>query len=65
MSAAAAAAAPQRQRRPSTSAPVAEIQGPIGPPGISRPKHKRTVTGFGATDIKSVEAEIPDEQKIA
>ena len=65
MSAAAAAAAPQRQRRPSTSAPFAEMQGTMGPPGISRPKHERTVPRFGATDIKSVEAEIPDEQKIA
>ncbi|KAI5195072.1 glycosyl transferase [Aureobasidium subglaciale] len=54
-----------RSRRPSTSAPVAELSGPIGPAGITRPKHKRTITGFGASDIKSVEAEIPDEQKTA
>jgi len=54
-----------RSRRPSTSAPVAELSGPIGPAGITRPKHKRTITGFGASDIKSVEAEIPDAQKSA
>jgi hypothetical protein len=54
-----------RSRRPSTSAPVAELSGPIGPAGVTRPKHKRTITGFGASDIKSVEAEIPDEQKSA
>ena len=54
-----------RSRRPSTSAPVAELSGPIGPAGITRPKHKRTITGFGASDIKSVEAEIPDAQKTA
>jgi starch phosphorylase len=59
------AAIPTRQRRPSSSAPVSDLQGPIGPAGVSRPKHKRTITGFGASDIKSVEAEIPDEQKTA
>lgn len=54
-----------RQRRPSTNAPVAELQGPIGPAGMTRPKHKRTVTGLGPSDIKSAEAEIPDAQKAA
>lgn len=54
-----------RQRRPSTTAPVADLQGPIGPPGMSRPKHKRTVTGLGPADIKSAEAQIPDSQKAA
>lgn len=54
-----------RERRPSTTAPVAELSGPIGPPGMSRPKHKRTVTGLGPSDIKRAEAEIPDTQKAA
>ena len=44
-----------RQRRPSTGAPITDLQGPVGPPGLSRPKHKRTVTGLGAGEIKSVE----------
>ena len=30
---------------------------------MGRPKHKRTVTGFGAGDIKSVEASIPESQR--
>jgi starch phosphorylase len=55
-----AAAGAPRQRRPSTSAPVIDLQGPVGP-GFSRPKHKRTVTGFGPSDIKTVEASIPPE----
>ncbi len=45
-----------RERRPSTSAPISDLQGPVGP-GFSRPKHKRTFTGFGAGEIKSVEGE--------
>ena len=36
-------------------APIVDIQGSVGPAGISRPKHKRTFTGFGAGDIQSVE----------
>lgn len=48
-------ALPSRQRRPSTSAPIVDIQGLVGPAGISRPKHKRTFTGFGAGEIKTVE----------
>lgn len=44
-----------RERRPSTNAPITDLQGPVGPAGISRPKHKRTFTGFGAGEIKSVE----------
>lgn len=44
-----------RERRPSTSAPIVDIQGSVSPAGISRPKHKRTFTGFGAGDIKNVE----------
>ncbi|KAF2842598.1 glycosyltransferase family 35 protein [Patellaria atrata CBS 101060] len=51
------------QRRPSISAPL-DIQGPVGP-GFSRPKHKRTVTGFGPAEIKSVEASIPEPQREA
>ena len=47
-----------RERRPSTSAPISDLQGPVGPAGITRPKHKRTFTGFGAGEIKSVEGEF-------
>jgi len=32
---------------------------------MSRPKHKRTVTGFGPGEIKSVEASIPEPQREA
>lgn len=49
-----------RERRPSTSAPISDLQGPVGPAGVSRPKHKRTFTGFGAGEIKSVEGEFFD-----
>lgn len=54
-----------RERRPSTSAPISDLKGPVGPEGISRPKHKRTFTGFGAGEIKSVEASIPEPQRAA
>ncbi|RYP15688.1 hypothetical protein DL767_010299 [Monosporascus sp. MG133] len=54
-----------RQRRPSTSAPVVDIVGAVGPAGISRPKHKRTATGFGPGEIKIVEASIPEPQREA
>ncbi|CAI6089754.1 unnamed protein product [Clonostachys chloroleuca] len=56
---------PSRQRRPSTSAPIVDIQGSVGPEGITRPKHKRTATGFGPGEIKSVEASIPEPQREA
>ncbi|KAK0627813.1 glycosyl transferase [Immersiella caudata] len=56
---------PRRERRPSTSAPIVDIQGSVGPAGISRPKHKRTFTGFGAGEIKGVEASIPEPQREA
>ncbi|KAL2266920.1 hypothetical protein VTJ83DRAFT_4197 [Remersonia thermophila] len=56
---------PRRERRPSVGAPIVDISGPIGPAGISRPKHKRTLTGFGAAEIKSVEASIPEPQREA
>jgi glycogen phosphorylase len=46
---------PTRERRPSMGAPIVDIVGAVGPAGISRPKHKRTYTGFGAGDAKSVE----------
>ncbi|KAF2154147.1 glycosyltransferase family 35 protein [Myriangium duriaei CBS 260.36] len=59
------APATARERRPSTSAPIGDLQGPVGPEGMSRPKHKRTVTGFGASEIKSVEASIPEPQRAA
>ncbi|KAJ6145755.1 Glycogen/starch/alpha-glucan phosphorylase [Penicillium chermesinum] len=55
---------PGRERRPSIGAPIADLQGPIGP-GFSRPKHKRTFTGFGANDIKTVEASIPEQLREA
>ncbi|CAG8056502.1 unnamed protein product [Penicillium nalgiovense] len=48
-----------RERRPSVGAPTADLQGPVGP-GFSRPKHKRTFTGFGPAEIKNVEASIPE-----
>lgn len=38
-----------------TGAPIVDIVGSVGPAGISRPKHKRTYTGFGAGEVKSVE----------
>ena len=53
-----------RERRPSTSAPLSDLQGPIGP-GITRPKHTRTSTGFGAQEIKTVESSIPEAQRAA
>ncbi|KAH6660715.1 glycosyl transferase [Truncatella angustata] len=56
---------PLRERRPSTSAPIVDIVGSVAPSGISRPKHKRTYTGFGAGDQKSVEASIPEPQREA
>ncbi|CCF43291.1 glycogen phosphorylase [Colletotrichum higginsianum] len=56
---------PLRERRPSTGAPIIDVQGSVGPAGISRPKHKRTFTGFGAGEIKSVEASIPEPQREA
>lgn len=49
---------PPRERRPSTGAPISDLRGPVGPPGFTRPKHKRTLTGFGAGEIKSVEGEL-------
>jgi starch phosphorylase len=60
----AAVAPPPRERRPSTSAPIADLKGPVGP-NFTRPKHKRTVTGFGPSEIKSVEASIPEPQREA
>ncbi|KAJ1331754.1 glycogen phosphorylase [Microdochium nivale] len=55
----------ERERRPSSGAPLVNISGAVGPAGISRPKHRRTFTGFGAGDIKSVEASIPEPQREA
>ena len=53
-----------RERRLSTSAPITDLKGPVGP-DFTRPKHKRAVTGFGAQEIKSVEASIPESQRDA
>jgi hypothetical protein len=58
-------AKPPRERRPSTSAPISDLQGPVGPANFTRPKHKRTVTGFGPGEIKTVEASIPEPQREA
>lgn len=46
------------------SAPITDLQAQVGP-GFTRPKHKRTVTGFGANEIKAVEASIPEPQRAA
>ncbi|KAJ5826875.1 Phosphorylase [Penicillium robsamsonii] len=54
-----APAEPRRERRSSFGAPIADLQGPVGP-GFSRPKHKRTFTGLGPAEIKNVEASIPE-----
>lgn len=54
-----------RERRPSMSAPLADFKGPVGPDHFTRPKHKRTTTGFGPGEIKSVEASIPEPQRAA
>ncbi|KAI6783422.1 Glycogen phosphorylase-like protein [Emericellopsis cladophorae] len=56
---------PLRQRRPSSGAPIVDIQGSVGPAGVSRPKHTRTITGLGPGEIKSVEASIPEPQREA
>ena len=53
-----------RDRKPSIGVPVADLQGPVGP-GFSRPKHKRTFTGFGASEIQAVEASIPEPLRAA
>lgn len=39
--------------------------GPVGPQGMTRPKHKRTVTGLGPAERKSIEASIPEPQRDA
>ncbi|KAF2713185.1 glycosyltransferase family 35 protein [Pleomassaria siparia CBS 279.74] len=56
---------PRRERRPSSSAPLADLKGPVGPANFTRPKHKRTVTGFGPGEISNVEASIPEPQRAA
>ncbi len=61
---AAATSAAPRERKPSTSAPISQLQGPVGP-GFSRPKHKRTATGFTPGEIKAVENSIPEAQREA
>ncbi|KAL3418373.1 glycogen phosphorylase [Phlyctema vagabunda] len=57
--------ATSRERRLSTGIGLSELAGPVGPAGLTRPKHKRTFTGFGAGEIKSVEASIPEPQRAA
>jgi len=56
-------AMPKMERRQSMGAPVPDMQ--AVDPGFSKPKHKRTVTGFGPKEIKSVEAAIPEVQREA
>lgn len=60
----AAVSSPPRERKPSIGAPISTLQGPVGP-GFSRPKHRRTATGFGAGDIKAVESSIPENMREA
>ena len=62
--ASAAVASTPRERKPSMGAPISQLTGPVGP-GFSRPKHKRTATGFGAGDIKAVESSIPEGMREA
>ena len=50
-----------RERKLSVGSPI-QLQGPVGP-GFSRPKHKRTVTGFGPQEINAVESSIPEPQR--
>ncbi|MCJ1278501.1 Non-essential glycogen phosphorylase [Puttea exsequens] len=52
-----------RERTLSTSAPISDLKGPVGPEGISRPKHKRTATGLGPSEIKAFESSIPEAQR--
>ncbi|CAK7564378.1 MAG: Non-essential glycogen phosphorylase [Sporothrix epigloea] len=56
---------PTRERQPSVSAPIVDIQGSVVPAGVTRPKHRRTFTGFGPQEIKGVEASIPEPQREA
>ncbi len=58
----ATAVAPRQRKLSVGTAPISPLQGPIGP-GFSRPKHKRTFTGFGAQEIKAVESSIPEPQR--
>lgn len=53
-----------RERKPSTSAPISTLTGPVGP-DFTRPKHRRTATGFGAADAKAIESSIPESQREA
>ena len=63
MATVASGAPASRERRLSTGAPIETLMsGPVGP-GFTRPKHKRAYTGFGAGDIKSVEASIPEPRR--
>ena len=59
----AAETATHHSRTPSVGAPITDIAA-FGP-GFSRPKHKRTVTGFGPHEIKHVETIIPETQRAA
>lgn len=49
---------PTRERQPSVSAPIVDIQGSVVPAGVTRPKHRRTFTGFGPQEIKGVEGAL-------
>ena len=47
------------ERAFSVGSPISDLQAPIGP-GFSRPKRKRTFTGLKPSEIKIVEASIPE-----
>ena len=53
-----------RERTLSTSAPIVDLKGPVGP-DFTRPKHKRTATGLGPSEIQGIEASIPEGQRDA
>lgn len=53
-----------RQRTPSMGSSVADMK-ESADPGFSKPKHRRTATGLGPKEIKSVEAAIPEAQREA
>ena len=63
--AAAAVDAPKapRERTLSTHAPISAFSQPVGPQNMTRPKHRRTATGFGPGDIKAVESSIPEHMR--
>jgi hypothetical protein len=55
---------PTLQRKPSASGLVSDM-GHIGPAGVTRPKHVRTATGYGAAEHKAVQSQIPESERAA